>query len=196
MAINTVKRSNPVWFSELSHYSKSNSGKAVWQLANTIIPYIFLWILMVYLIKHNYSYWWSFGLTLLAGGFLVRIFIIFHDSCHGSLLPTRKANRIIGYITGILAFTPFEKWRRLHNIHHLHHLRPRIPNYNLQKCYDNIAELKAVQPLTIRKSLRSLRLNLWDEETKKMVSFAALKNKIGLHNSKAFSIREKSVVTS
>ena len=60
-------------------------------------------------------------------------------------------------------------------LHHVHHIRPRIPNYNLQWCYDEVPALQAVEPLTIRKSLRSLRMNLWDESQHKLVSFRSLK---------------------
>src|SRR5436305_8632473 len=56
-------------------------------------------------------------------------------------------------------------------LHHIHHLRPRIPNYNLQKCYDEVEELRAVEPLTVIKSLDSLFLALWDEQSRKMVTF-------------------------
>jgi omega-6 fatty acid desaturase (delta-12 desaturase) len=60
-------------------------------------------------------------------------------------------------------------------LHHIHHIRPRIPNYNLQRCYDEVPALQAVEPLTIRKSLRSLRMNLWDERQHKLVRFRSLK---------------------
>jgi omega-6 fatty acid desaturase (delta-12 desaturase) len=59
-------------------------------------------------------------------------------------------------------------------LHHIHHLRPRIPNYNLQQCFDQVAAMQAVQPLTIPGSLKSLRMNLWDEEGQKLVSFRSL----------------------
>jgi omega-6 fatty acid desaturase (delta-12 desaturase) len=48
-------------------------------------------------------------------------------------------------------------------LHHIHHLRPRIPNYRLQQCYDNIPALQAVHPITLRESFKSLRMRLWDE---------------------------------
>ena len=56
-------------------------------------------------------------------------------------------------------------------LHHIHHLRPRIPNYKLQACYDQVPAMRVVTPLTIATSLRSLRMNLWDEERQKLVSF-------------------------
>jgi hypothetical protein len=36
--------------------------------------------------------------------------------------------------------------------------------------------LRAIQPLTIRNSLRSLRLHLWDEINSKLVRFRSIKN--------------------
>ena len=60
-------------------------------------------------------------------------------------------------------------------IHHVHHARPGIPNYRLQQCYDAIPELQTIIPLTLRKSLGSLRLNLYDEDRRVMVSFRSLK---------------------
>jgi acyl-lipid omega-6 desaturase (Delta-12 desaturase) len=62
-------------------------------------------------------------------------------------------------------------------IHHVHHVRPGIPNYRLQECYDAIPERQAVKPLALAKSLGSLRLNLYDEKQRKMVSFKSLKGR-------------------
>jgi acyl-lipid omega-6 desaturase (Delta-12 desaturase) len=60
--------------------------------------------------------------------------------------------------------------------HFIHHLRSRIPNYHLKPCYDAIPELHAKEPLTIRKSLASPRLKLWDESRQKLVGFSALRS--------------------
>jgi omega-6 fatty acid desaturase (delta-12 desaturase) len=60
--------------------------------------------------------------------------------------------------------------------HHIHHIRPLIPNYNLEKCYNSEPELQKIQPVTIRKSLHSLKLHLWDESAQKLIGFRALKN--------------------
>jgi omega-6 fatty acid desaturase (delta-12 desaturase) len=58
--------------------------------------------------------------------------------------------------------------------HHIHHLSPRIPNYNLQKCHEE-NEIFHVKPLTIAGSLKSLRIRFWDEESRQMVGYEALK---------------------
>ena len=55
--------------------------------------------------------------------------------------------------------------------HHVHHLGPRIPNYRLKECYEAVPALQAKPPLTIRKSLSTIRLKLWDEERRKLVGF-------------------------
>jgi len=56
--------------------------------------------------------------------------------------------------------------------HHVHHLGARIPNYRLKECFDAIPALQAKAPLTIRKSLSSIRLKLWDEDSKCLVGFS------------------------
>jgi omega-6 fatty acid desaturase (delta-12 desaturase) len=64
------------------------------------------------------SYWITLPLAILAGGFLVRVFIIFHDCGHGSYFKFRRANDIVGFIAGMLTFTPYYHWRWEHAIHH------------------------------------------------------------------------------
>jgi len=58
--------------------------------------------------------------------------------------------------------------------HHIHHLSSKIPNYNLPKCYDENPMFQ-VRPLTIRASLKSLSLRLYDEEQKMMIGWDGLK---------------------
>ena len=50
--------------------------------------------------------------------------------------------------------------------HHIHHLSPRIPNYHLERCHVENPMLQDVPTLTLRSSLRTVRLALWDEEAK------------------------------
>ena len=64
-------------------------------------------------------------------------------------------------------------------LHHIHHARPGVPNYNLQRCHDGVAPVQAVEPLTLRKSLGSLRMNLWDERDRRLVSFQSVKKPRG-----------------
>ena len=99
-------------------YEQPNQLKAVWQLANTFIPYLFLCILMYFSYKAGYSYWITLCLAIVAAGLLVRIFIFFHDCAHQSFFASRRANTFLGYTCGILTFTPYEEWRKSHGLHH------------------------------------------------------------------------------
>jgi len=89
---------------------------SVWQLANSLIPYLALWGLMAWTL--SISYWITLALAVPAAGFLVRIFIIFHDCCHGSFFRSRRANTFWGLVTGVLTFTPYQQWRHSHAMHH------------------------------------------------------------------------------
>ena len=64
------------------------------------------------------SYWLLIPLILLAGGLLVRVFIIFHDCCHQSFYKSSKLNRALGFFTGMLCFTSYKHWRWEHSVHH------------------------------------------------------------------------------
>jgi omega-6 fatty acid desaturase (delta-12 desaturase) len=57
-------------------------------------------------------------------------------------------------------------------LHHVHHLNARIPNYNLQRAHDENPIFHEVPVLTMRDGLRSMRLKLWDEDRKRLVTFA------------------------
>ena len=329
-----TKAARPNWLKTTKAYEQIDLRKSIWQLVNTMIPYIALWYLMIRTIHLGYSYWLTLALAVLAAGFSVRIFIFFHDCGHGTFFTSRRARSILGYITGVLMFTPYRDWSHNHRVHHatagdldrrdvgdvwtmtldeylaaprsqqifyrlvrnpifmlgigpfyvflianrfatknakrrerqsvwitnlallaiilvasqtiglrtylliqlpviliaatggiwlfyvqhqfegvywarheewnpikaslqgssyyklpkivqwftgniglhhIHHIRPRIPNYNLQRCYDETPAFQSVKPITLRSSLRSLWLNLYDEQSGKLVSFRALK---------------------
>jgi len=56
-------------------------------------------------------------------------------------------------------------------IHHVHHLYSRIPYYRLTEVLRDHPALAEIQRLTFRESLGCVKLNLWDEAAKRMVSF-------------------------
>ncbi|WP_147029387.1 fatty acid desaturase [Methylobacterium oxalidis] len=90
---------------------------ALWQVTNTLLPYLALCSLMLCASAMGY------GLLVLpfavpAGGLLVRLFIIQHDCGHGSFLPSRGANDWLGRALSILTVTPYDSWKRAHALHH------------------------------------------------------------------------------
>ena len=318
----------PAWHAKLSRFREPDTLKAASQLAETLLPYGGCWLLMIQSLRLGYPYALTLALSAVAAAFLVRLFILFHDCVHGSLFKRQGVNTLVGYVLGVLVFTPFEDWRFSHlrhhasyanldargfgdiwtltraeyasaskarqlfyrfyrsplgliglgalfsfvlryrlpsrkstrkermsvlltnlliggvalvvawligwqtyllvqvpvlwlagaagvwlfyvqhqfagvywsrkgewdairaamegssfyqlpavlrwfsgNIgyHHVHHLRPRIPNYRLRECYDAIPELQAKPPLTLGKSLASIKLKLWDENRRELV---------------------------
>lgn len=70
------------WRQILARYQRPDTRRSLWQLVNTLIPYALLWYLMFLSLK--VSYWLTLILAIFAAGFMVRVFIIFHDCGHGS----------------------------------------------------------------------------------------------------------------
>ncbi|WNR45377.1 fatty acid desaturase [Paenibacillus roseipurpureus] len=101
---------------QVAPYEKSNTRDSIKQLINTIGPLFVLWI-AAYL-SLSISYWITLPITIIASGFVIRTFIIFHDCCHQSFFKSRRANEIIGTITGILTLFPYQQWKNSHSIHH------------------------------------------------------------------------------
>ena len=80
------------WKEVVAKYQVPAVGRSIWQIVNTLVPYAVLWVLMYFSLA--VSYWLTVPLAILAGGFLVRTFIIFHDCGHGSFFKSRKVNDI------------------------------------------------------------------------------------------------------
>jgi omega-6 fatty acid desaturase (delta-12 desaturase) len=74
-----------------------------------------------------------------------------------------KLPRVLQWFSGNIGF------------HHIHHLSARIPNYHLQKCHEADPLFQQVPALTLIDSLRTMRLALWDESSRKLVSFRQMK---------------------
>lgn len=104
------------WKAIVAEFQQSSTRSAVWQLVNTFGPYALVWYLMY--LSVAISWWLVLPLAVIAGGLLVRIFIIFHDCGHGSFFKSRLANDITGFIAGVMNFTPYYHWRWEHAIHH------------------------------------------------------------------------------
>ena len=56
-------------------------------------------------------------------------------------------------------------------IHHVHHLYSRIPFYRLPEVLRDHAELAQTNRMTIGESFRNARLHLWDEKSRRLLSF-------------------------
>jgi omega-6 fatty acid desaturase (delta-12 desaturase) len=108
-------RSNQ-WARRAAAFRASSWRPAALQLITTLVPLAAL--LVATGISVGFSPWLTLAFAPLTAGFLVRTFVIMHDCAHGSFTPSRRANEIIGVVTGIITLTPFAQWRRSHAIHH------------------------------------------------------------------------------
>jgi omega-6 fatty acid desaturase (delta-12 desaturase) len=66
---------------------------------------------------------------------------------------------VLHWLTGYLGY------------HHIHHICSKIPNYRLRECFRQNPEFQHVNRLTLFRSLKCLRLALWDEERQLLVPF-------------------------
>ncbi|WP_289814811.1 fatty acid desaturase, partial [Escherichia coli] len=85
--------------------------------------------------------------------------------------------KLLQWLTGNIGF------------HHVHHLSPKVPNYLLEQAHKETPPLHKATTIGIKESLRSLKLALWDEQTKRFVSFKEGKS---LASRKRYPINEAS----
>jgi omega-6 fatty acid desaturase (delta-12 desaturase) len=104
------------WKKAVSKYQEPSFWRAAWQILNTLGGYVLVWCAIFWSL--GLSWWITAPLAVLAGGLLVRIFIIFHDCGHRSYFRSKRANDFWGFVCGVLTFTPFFRWRRRHARHH------------------------------------------------------------------------------
>ena len=63
-------------------------------------------------------------------------------------------------------------------IHHVHHLYSRIPFYRLPEVLRDHPVLAEAQRMTIWQSVTSARLHLWDEDSKRLISFREFRARV------------------
>ncbi len=64
-------------------------------------------------------------------------------------------------------------------VHHVHHLSSGVPFYRLSEVLRAYPELRDVGRLTLWRSVVCVRLALWDEETRRLVSFREARSRRG-----------------
>jgi omega-6 fatty acid desaturase (delta-12 desaturase) len=100
------------WNEGLAPYARPHLGRGLLDIATAVVPYLALCCLMVAALSVSYLLVLAIG--VLASGFLLRTFIIFHDCTHGSFMASKRANLWLG----MFVFTPFTSWRHAHQVHH------------------------------------------------------------------------------
>ena len=100
----------------LKPFSKRSNAKALFQIANTLIPYGLLWWLMLQ--ASAVSLWLTPPFLILLSLFSLRSFSLMHDCGHGSLFETARLNRIFGFLLGVVNAIPQLSWSIDHAYHH------------------------------------------------------------------------------
>ncbi len=97
-------------------FEQHQMKSSIFQLINTLVPFFLLWFLAYKSLA--ISPFLTVAIATIASGFVIRIFIIFHDCTHYSFFKNNKLNRGVGTVLGIITLFPFSKWQREHSIHH------------------------------------------------------------------------------
>ena len=99
-------------------FTKPDLGRALWQLVNTITPFVALWALMAWSVVAGWNFGWTLLLAVPTAGLYVRMFIIQHDCGHGSYFADARWNDIVGRCLGLITLFPYGYWKKTHAIHH------------------------------------------------------------------------------
>ncbi len=104
------------WSALLAPYRSPVLWKSLFQIANTVIPLVALWLVMVWSLE--VGYWLTLLLALPAALLVARLFMIQHDCGHFSFFRSRWANNVVGSVIGVFTLVPYVYWRKTHAIHH------------------------------------------------------------------------------
>lgn len=104
------------WNRMVAPYAAPDARRSVFQLVNTAVPLVGIWIAMAVLVDN--AYWATLLLSIPAAALVVRMFMIQHDCGHRSFFRSARLNDWVGHVIGVLTLTPHVYWRQAHNEHH------------------------------------------------------------------------------
>ena len=104
------------WKGVLDRYTEPRLGRSMVDLATSAVPYLALLAAIVF--AERVSWFLALVLVVPAAGFLLRVFIVFHDCTHGSFMRSRRANDVLGGLLGLLVWMPYRSWQHEHAVHH------------------------------------------------------------------------------
>jgi omega-6 fatty acid desaturase (delta-12 desaturase) len=112
----TAARPAAFWNEALAPYARPSLRRSIGCLLTSVLPYACLLVAMYFALQVSIAL--TLALGVLAAGFLLRTYIVFHDCAHGSFLPSKRANIWLGSALGVLVYAPFANWRHNHAVHH------------------------------------------------------------------------------
>src|SRR5690349_20600160 len=102
----------------ISRFGTSNDIKGLAQVLNTLLPLMILWGAVA--LYGSTSGWVVVAAVPLMTLFTLRVFALMHECGHGSLFRTRRLNRALGFLLGVISGMPQYVWSQHHNYHHAH----------------------------------------------------------------------------
>ena len=102
------------WRETLARFAVPCLRHGLFAVATSAVPYAALCVVMYLTLGVSPTVM----LAIAAAGFMVQVFVVFHDCAHGSLLASRRANAVLGTVLGLLVLSPFRWWRHDHAVHH------------------------------------------------------------------------------
>jgi omega-6 fatty acid desaturase (delta-12 desaturase) len=107
---------SPDLVKKLAPYCQHDQLRGVLELIITCVAFVALWAAAWWAL--SISYLLTLAISIPAGAFLVRLFLIKHDCGHGAFFRNRAANNWLGRILGVVTLTPYQVWRHSHALHH------------------------------------------------------------------------------
>jgi acyl-lipid omega-6 desaturase (Delta-12 desaturase) len=112
----TCRPCQPLWRDALAPFATPCTCRGLFSVITSVVPYLAVSAAIYATLGVSLAL--TVALAILAAGFLVRVFVVFHDCAHGSLLASRRANTVLGAAMGALVLSPFVRWRHDHAVHH------------------------------------------------------------------------------
>lgn len=100
----------------VAKYARRSDARAWLQILNTFVPFFALFYLAVESLK--VSYWLTALYVFVMAWFIVRIFMLMHDTGHKSLFHTQALNKLFSFITGLFVGLSGYVWSKHHDYHH------------------------------------------------------------------------------
>lgn len=105
------------WSRLLAAYKQPRLSRSLFELTVTLAGFMACWTLVW--LAFDRGFWGAaLPLSVVAAGFLVRLFMMQHDCGHGAFFRSRTANDWVGRLLSVLTLTPYDYWRRTHAVHH------------------------------------------------------------------------------
>lgn len=106
----------PGWKVVVDRYAVTDTRRGTQQVIITTVLLLVGFVLMY--LSLDVGYWLTLILAVPTSGLQVRLFVLFHDAAHGSLIADRRMNDRVGLILGVACYSPYWQWRRRHVLHH------------------------------------------------------------------------------